>query len=243
MFVTDSFVFLHVPKTGGRCIVHALQRILGETNLLKIPEHNTIHHKPLKEIGLKFKNTPKFAFIRNPWDWYVSWYHFQKRSYIDAQHQGDPKIFSFYDIVSNHNTLGFKETIINLLDIDVKMGEEIKQLFLKDIYMNTRRGHRVGDIDAVINNKDGFYSKRVNTIAPYKEEITWGRAENLNSDLVRILSKYVTLDDSQINKLLTMPKENTSDRGDYRDYYDDELINLVAEKDKSLIEHFEYTYE
>jgi hypothetical protein len=66
VFITPYFVFVHLQKTGGTFI-----RLLCRKHLtldLKIP------HAPASAIPPEFGTLPVFAVIRNPWDWYVSWY-------------------------------------------------------------------------------------------------------------------------------------------------------------------------
>ena len=86
-------IFIHVPKTGGSSIEHALDpnvkldtvsllgRILGNTELVDK------HAKAKKYAG---SNKFKFGFVRNPWDWAVSYYKFYK---IVALYNEDFKCF------------------------------------------------------------------------------------------------------------------------------------------------------
>jgi hypothetical protein len=64
----DSFVFIHINKTGGSSIERALN----------LPfEHKTALEKR-KELGLRqWEKKFKFAVIRNPWDKVVSHYHYR----------------------------------------------------------------------------------------------------------------------------------------------------------------------
>lgn len=93
---SHSFIFFHVAKVAGTSIRHALEPYTSE------PEHFRIK-RPVKEINGRLnplyemwsstlthatvKQTQKalpdefnrffsFAFVRNPWDWQVSMYHF-----------------------------------------------------------------------------------------------------------------------------------------------------------------------
>lgn len=66
MLITKHFVFVHLQKTGGTFI----------RDLCK--EHASVlldeGHKGAANIPEKYAHLPVFALIRNPWDWYVSWY-------------------------------------------------------------------------------------------------------------------------------------------------------------------------
>jgi hypothetical protein len=70
MLVTRDFVLVHVPKTGGTFL----------NGLVK--EHCEVvyerTHAPYSDLPADYRNLPALAFVRDPWDWYVSWFeHFQ----------------------------------------------------------------------------------------------------------------------------------------------------------------------
>ncbi len=90
------FIFFHVPKVAGSSITNALQRysdypyarlyhymydLFGQVPWLHL-YHRHISPAELKEImgEEKFGRYFKFAFVRNPFDWHVSQYHFHQQS-------------------------------------------------------------------------------------------------------------------------------------------------------------------
>lgn len=101
MFLTDHFVFLHVPRTGGNFV-----RLLLEQHAPSV-WHATAHtmHATIYDIPASHARLPRLAFVRNPYAWYVSWYCFQQRT-RDA----------FFLQITDGGTLSFAETMRRLLE-------------------------------------------------------------------------------------------------------------------------------
>ena len=79
------FIFIHIPKTGGTSISHALRD----------HPHPIIHrHSSISDFQkrLDISEYYKFSCIRNPWDRIVSWYGFDQREALYRK--------SFKDFVS-----------------------------------------------------------------------------------------------------------------------------------------------
>ena len=79
MLATKDFVFIHVPKTGGEFIGGAIKRTCEVQEAGK--------HVPFRETPERFRDLPAICFVRNPWDWYVSWWHWARA------HEGEQRDF------------------------------------------------------------------------------------------------------------------------------------------------------
>lgn len=71
MLITDRFVALQVPKTGGQWLAEVLAPFVVEPR----PEHGE-----WSEVPAEYADLPQLAVVRNPWDWYVSWWHWWQRN-------------------------------------------------------------------------------------------------------------------------------------------------------------------
>lgn len=107
-----KFIFIHIYKTGGSSISNALMpycrpKILAfaheylsqiKINFLKpFPyEGHITAHKLVNKIGEKrFSEYFSFSFVRNPWDWQVSLYHFMLSREKHPSHNMIKKMGSF----------------------------------------------------------------------------------------------------------------------------------------------------
>ena len=71
MLVTNDFILVHVPKTGGTFLNDIIAK---HCDVLYRKLHVTLADAPPE-----YRDLPALAFIRNPWDWYVSFYHFMRQ--------------------------------------------------------------------------------------------------------------------------------------------------------------------
>lgn len=104
---THKFIFFHVAKVAGLSIREALNPYVQEPERFKIlrpPKiihgkanplyemwQNTLLHAKARDVrkelqGNIYDNFYKFAFVRNPWDWQVSMYHFILKDPAHVRH-------------------------------------------------------------------------------------------------------------------------------------------------------------
>lgn len=211
MILSKHFVFLHFPKTGGSFVRKIFKYSAPRSwELISPGKHLDYVHCPDSHRSL-----PVFGFVRNPFDWYVSWYIFSKNVYPS----------DFYKNISDGGKLNFKDTILRALEIDY--GKYFDLDFQK-IY-----GRPVGGYTAYIHSMFG----------EDLDKVRFGKFENLREDFITILSDFV--EPPFFMKLLTKhyPRVNTGERTHYSDYYDPELIEIVAEKEDEALKRFGYKFE
>jgi len=204
VFVHDRFVFLQMRKTGSTFLVDALERALPEGSV--VPDAK---HASWAKIPPEASTRPVLAYTRNPWDWYVSWHHF------NLAHGGMPN--GFWRVLSAQGTRSFAETVREAVVVSTTiMGADLYTTLFRNLVA------------------DGLDS----------ELLTVGRYESLFDDLERFLAAAAV--DLANGALLAGIREggplNASEHGPYRDYYDDELHDLIAEACRPLIDRFGYAF-
>ena len=76
MFATEDFVYIHIPKTGGNYMRGLfLPQIRFESE-----------HLSWTRVPEELRGMPAICTVRNPWEWFVSWYCFA----LFVQPGGDP---------------------------------------------------------------------------------------------------------------------------------------------------------
>lgn len=70
-----------------------------------------------------------------------------------------------------------------------------------------------------------------------------GRIEHMREDLERLLSEIVPLPAAMVAAIRTLPPQNTSEHAHWSTYYDAELRQLIAEKDKEAFAYLGYGWE
>ena len=85
MVITDKFVYIHMPKTGGTFVERALSRLLSRRGELYLDTSRDDHrellgsrnqHERIAEIPDAHKTKKVLFTVRNPYDHYVSFYEF-----------------------------------------------------------------------------------------------------------------------------------------------------------------------
>ncbi len=75
MILSDDFVFVHYPKTGGTFVSHMLQRILDRTG--RSFELGKGRHAICDEIPAGYHGRTIVSCVRNPYDIKVSQYRYE----------------------------------------------------------------------------------------------------------------------------------------------------------------------
>lgn len=140
MILSRHFVYIHMPKTGGSFVRTVIQAHAPKAWELQVFDtHPSVH-----DIPDSHRDLPKFAFVRNPFAWYVSWYHFLKSN-------GKNDLF---EDISDGGRLGFDESIRNALQTkdEFARGEGPYTQALRGMLGPQLEGVRVGKVENLRND-------------------------------------------------------------------------------------------
>jgi chondroitin 4-sulfotransferase 11 len=126
MIINDDhkFVFIATTKTGSSAIEFLLSSYdTGQKITSLADSHNK--HASLLYIKKEYpciRNYFKFAFVRNPYDWVVSWYFYRKT----RKNKNNTKDISFKKWLMDKNSTAYNETGIGLTmsQLDIVSGDK-----------------------------------------------------------------------------------------------------------------------
>ncbi|MGF7150719.1 hypothetical protein FHS96_004377 [Sphingomonas zeicaulis] len=199
------FIFVAVPKTGTHSVRHALRAHMGPDDIeqarlfvekqFPFPELARVGHGHLSFEEVRpfigdeaFARYLKFAFVRNPFDRFISYCAFatSKQGSFDRDPQGVMRHFLF--VAPPHHHMVFRPQHSFLVDPNGNLQADM-----------------LGKVEEMQASYDGICGR---------------------------LSIPTT----------TLGRENSSRRGDYRAYYDQELIDGVAALYARDLELFGYDF-
>lgn len=235
MLVTDKFVFLHLPRTGGTFVNEIIKRFFPSAVEIG-------YHLPRELLPSKFSHLPILGTVRNPWEFYVSWFHYH---YSDPQYS--PSKNALFCSVSEDRKLDFAQTIRNALDLGVthdKLNALIQSLPDNFDYQNRRIPNLTKELMGKIQGTGvGLYTFRFNQMFGQADDVSFCRVETLRSDLVAFFRKIGVENDELHSEVTNLDKKNTSEHRHYSTYYSPELATLVSVRDSLLLKRFGFTFD
>ncbi len=146
MLVHDRFVFLQMRKTASTFLVDALEDELPDGSLERHRKH-----APWGEMPSEAAERPVLAFVRNPWDWYTSWYHFNR------ENGGQPN--GFWIAMSQAGELDFPATMRNAFQLGFAiMGGDLYSTLFRNLVGDGLDSSRltVGRFESLIDDFERF---------------------------------------------------------------------------------------
>lgn len=228
MLITTRFVFVHIPKTGGDFIRRICLRHLPADSIVA---HGIAKHGPDVEIPEEHRGLPRFALVRNPWDWHVSWYHYLLGSGRPDEHRNRVReINPWFVELSGDFSFDFATTMRRLYD------PATAQTFPAGSVVRLAAEEGVDLLTLHLRRQTGA--------SRAEGRLTMGRFENLRGDFHDFLTgQGVPFSDRFRRDLFDRPPVNRSSRSRFQDYYDDDLRHLIGRLAASTIARHGYSFE
>jgi hypothetical protein len=205
VILTPGFSFLHLHKSGGTFVNEVLLGFVPGACKLA-------HHPPAALLPASHARLPVLGVVRNPWDYYVSWFAFQqeRRTWV-------------WDAFSEEGKLDFDATVRRMLCA----GE---QDLLIDRLVESVRGQRHGWYT--------FLFRRMYAELP----VHFLHKENLREELLAFLRGQDLVTPQLEAHVRAAPPANVTRHGPYRGYYSPALARLLAERERPVVERFGYAF-
>jgi hypothetical protein len=231
MIVTDKFVFVHLPRSGGTFVIGVIRKFFPSA-------HEIGHHFPRTLLPKEYSHLPVLGTVRNPWEFYVSLYH-----YVWTKDAASALV----SWMNENGRLGFKGSIRNLLNLGVN--DERLDILIE--ILPERLDYSKRHIPSVTKDAMrrvrgtglGYYTLRFIQMFGNADDVYFCRLETLRQNLVSFFEGIGAATDELRDYVLCSDKKNTAEHLHYSTYYTPELSNLVSIRDRQLIERFGYVFE
>lgn len=221
MIACENFVFVHLHKSGGTFV--------NQLMLHCFPRAVRIgYHLPYRELPSAYRHLPVLGTVRDPWDYYVSWYFFQR---------GQARPNALFNVCSENGSLDFTGTVGNLLNLhdDPARVRRLREL-LPDRYLPAGLNVTKACLDDLPGSGLGFYSflyRRMYAGAhsPHLVPMSALR-DGLRATFDRL---GIALPPLAELFLAQAPRMNISEHDDYRSYYTPALWKFVEENEAYVL--------
>lgn len=253
MLITDKFVYIHQPKTGGTFVTSVLKKLYGckslddkPTGLLRrmfgtrfCPVIEINKHGRCAQIPRRYRGKPIVASIRNPYDRYVSQYEFK---WWHAHPESIAAEKEIKQMFPSYPDLTFEEFVLlrnTFFVVGKKEGfaegrhpgwhsEQFIKFFFRD-YERVLSGMNQQYFDSGAFRRDMFPVRFLNT-------------SSLNRDLHEFLREMGHTEE-EVSFILSSgkiyPREGGRDKGKaWEKYYSPELKDLVRKREWLLFDLF-----
>ncbi len=232
MYVNDKFVFLHFPRCGGTFIYEFLYEHFPETKMLG-------YHYPIDLLPDRYKHLPLIGGVRNPWAFYVSL----------ATRLEEPAFSALLDPPVEGPTEKTQAAITNAIRGMLTVGNDDLafsryQQSLPLSYAPERKNSNLSRqcVEDLRGSGLGLMSFLFRRHYRNRHDIHFVRQEYLAEDLIDVFTTLGIQVNEKMRSALVSEHLHALPHRPYSLYYDDDLRDLVAVRDRPIIEQFAYTF-
>ncbi|HEY7291232.1 MAG TPA: hypothetical protein VH583_15455 [Vicinamibacterales bacterium] len=217
MLITPWFSFLHMAKTGGSFVQEVLVAQYGDRVTVG-------YHDPWDRLPQC--DQPVLMFVRNPWHWYVSWFHYLRDFYAGQS----PEIRAS-DRIYQTGFGGGAHDFATAVRLACRGEIEVPIPAFQDQIGRYRDLYTAAIMYMVGKGLDD-------------PRLTVGLTEQLREDLIAFVHRADVPDlNSLVKRIRETPINNQSRHDDYRNYYDPALRDQVGRASSWVIDRFGYTFD
>lgn len=239
-----------MPKTAGTYVQDFLVNFMGGT---AIRASNGSYHVAIKFTPEEHKNKWKFGIIRNPWDFHVSNYFYLRRV------RKDNDFFRAITGGKHIDYTSFEECVYGSTHLSSTI--ERTKYWVEFCAMPR---YQFNISDAIVQNwdygymtllyilqfmkhpQDALMMKTDDLIRHHDDLVgidTFMKTERLGDDFCRGFEEHCTrLTEDQEKRFRYSPKTNTSVHGPRKNHFDDTLREMVAQRERLLLEIHGYAF-
>lgn len=176
--------------------------------------------------------------VRNPWEFYTSWYHHQQPQ---TRHSplfcglSDNRTLDFANTIQNALNLGVSEETLNRLILELPNNFNFEDKHIPNVTRELMSGIRGTGL--------GLFTYRFNLMFGKADDVYFCRVESLRQDLLAFFDGIGAANDALRSHVIDSDKKNISEHCHYSTYYTPELAELVFIRDRAIIDRFGYTFE
>lgn len=192
-------------------------------------------HGAYRDIPEAMRHRPALAFVRNPWDWYVSAYHFAMQP--SSEPPGDPLDARMVAAIFGDYENSFAEMVRNACGIT--------PLPLSDSDLDEMREHGSSIVQLMLQGYDLYSACLFGLVGTELSDrgLTVGRQESLVDDLEEFfVEQEVVIADGAFARMRQATPINGSVHRHYREYYDNQLRDQVGESCSQILLNFDYRF-
>lgn len=216
-----KLIFVHLPKTGGTMLRQLLDELESATWSFQLQmggRYTTTGANAHDAVGNFYEKDVayKFGFVRNPFDWYVSRYHYfiKKQEVEKGVSKGSD--LGLYGEDFCKKVPSFKDHIMYGTENNKNNNFWMSQLYEKMFY-----------------HQGQLYMDYI------------GKLENIQQDINKVLENCsipFNVDIEEFNKFSGNSFVNSSKHDHYSTYYDKETIDIIKHKDEIILDTYNYMF-
>lgn len=220
MVVTPSATFMHLPKCAGTFLRNAIKPIIDNEYA-----HALSFNAP--------EDRPIFGFVRNPWDWYYSWFNFINNG------------------STTYNDLGFEATRTAMGNVSyekyVEMCTNPTNKFKEKAYKIAKNNPKsimgrlsnLHILSSWVDSDESYYSHLYTCYLGGIDKV--GKKETIREDLKSMLLSVDLLTVDLSNHIDTIPRANLSHYSE-KNEVNDSVIHMIAESEKKIVNMYGYEF-